>query len=41
MVCALSSGKRQTTSYIANNCPQSKLHSAEDAATERLKTYGS
>jgi len=41
-------GKRQTMSHIVNSCPQTKLegglqrlHSADDAATEWLKTYGS
>jgi len=41
-------GKRQMMSHIVNRCPQSKLEgaavivsSADDVATEWLKTYGS
>jgi len=40
-------GKGQTMSHIVNSCPQTKLegglqrlHSADDFATESLKTYG-
>jgi len=40
-------GERQTMSHIVNSCPQTKLggglqrlHSADDVATEWLKTYG-